>query len=164
MRALRRTARRLTASRRLSSKPAAAPVVFLIAGEPSGDIIGGQLMRAMRDQVRSPRSLHRALGSGSCADPSLSARRPQYRRPIRFEGIGGDAMRAEGLSPLFPMADLTVAGFAEVAATAWILASPRRMPQPGSPALAIATLAVTIALALMTALTLLYYSGVRNVV
>ena len=33
---------------------------------------------------------------------------------IRFAGIGGEAMRAEGLPSLFPQADLAVMGFAEV--------------------------------------------------
>ena len=62
-----------------------APLVYLIAGEPSGDILAARLMRAMRQ-----------LG------------------PVEFAGVGGEAMREEGLVSLFPQADLAVMGFAEV--------------------------------------------------
>lgn len=60
--------------------------VFIIAGEPSGDALGAALMAALRD-----------------ASPD-----------IRFDGIGGDGMTAQGLSSLFPMSDLSVMGLAEV--------------------------------------------------
>jgi len=60
-------------------------LIYLIAGEPSGDILAARLMRALRE-----------FG------------------PIEFAGIGGEAMRAEGLHSLFPQADLAVMGFAEV--------------------------------------------------
>ena len=75
--------------RRLSSRSSTSPaVVFLVAGEASGDVIGGRLMRALRNE---------------------------YGGAIHFEGVGGDSMRAEGLaSSLFPMSELSVAGFAEV--------------------------------------------------
>jgi len=74
--------------RRLSSRSSTSPaVVFLVAGEASGDVIGGRLMRSLRNE---------------------------YRGAICFEGVGGDSMRAEGLSSLFPMSELSVAGFAEV--------------------------------------------------
>jgi lipid-A-disaccharide synthase len=60
--------------------------VYLIAGEPSGDLLGGQLMAALR------------------------ARAPD----MMFSGIGGEAMAAQGLDTLFPMSDLTAMGFFEV--------------------------------------------------
>lgn len=60
--------------------------VFLIAGEPSGDLLGGALMAGLRD-----------LAPGS-----------------RFAGVGGAAMTAQGLDSLFPMSDLTLMGLAEV--------------------------------------------------
>ena len=60
--------------------------VFLIAGEPSGDRLGGALMAG------------------------LKALRPD----MAFDGIGGEAMEAEGLQSRFPMSDLSVMGIAEV--------------------------------------------------
>jgi lipid-A-disaccharide synthase len=63
------------------------PLVFLIAGEPSGDLLGGRLMAQLRQKTRGN---------------------------IAFDGIGGDRMIAEGLEPLFPMAELSVMGIAEI--------------------------------------------------
>jgi lipid-A-disaccharide synthase len=63
------------------------PLVFLIAGEPSGDVIGGRLMAALK-------------------------RATQGR--IRFAGIGGERMMAEGLDPLFPLDELALFGLAEL--------------------------------------------------
>ncbi len=62
-------------------------LIYIIAGEPSGDVLGGRLMAALKD-----------LTGGA----------------VRFAGIGGRAMRAEGLESLFPMGDLSVMGLAEV--------------------------------------------------
>ncbi|MCR6632101.1 MAG: lipid-A-disaccharide synthase [Magnetospirillum sp.] len=62
-------------------------LIYVIAGEPSGDLLGGRLMAGLK-----------ARTSGD----------------IRFAGIGGEAMRAEGLDSLFPMAELTVMGLVEV--------------------------------------------------
>ena len=61
--------------------------IFLCAGEPSGDAIGARLMAALRRE--SP-------------------------QPVHFAGVGGARMEAEGLRSIFPMADLSVMGFAEV--------------------------------------------------
>lgn len=63
------------------------PLIFLVAGEPSGDALGGRLMAALK----------RATGGG-----------------VRFAGVGGDRMAAEGLDSLFPMAELSVMGYLEV--------------------------------------------------
>jgi lipid-A-disaccharide synthase len=57
--------------------------VFLVAGEASGDALGGPLMAALRAR--------------------LAGR-------VRFRGVGGAAMEAQGLASLFPMADLTAMG------------------------------------------------------
>ncbi len=65
----------------------AAPLVFLVAGEPSGDVLGGRLMSA----------LSRRSGGA-----------------IRFAGVGGEAMTRQGLMSLFAMDDLAIMGFAEV--------------------------------------------------
>jgi len=60
--------------------------VFVIAGEPSGDKLGGALMDGLR---------HLA--------PDVS-----------FDGIGGDLMQAQGLESLFPMQELSLMGIAEI--------------------------------------------------
>lgn len=60
---------------------------MMVAGEASGDALGGPLMAALR-----------AGGA----------------RHIDFFGVGGERMLAEGLEPLFPMSDLSLMGFAEV--------------------------------------------------
>lgn len=64
-----------------------APLVYLIAGEASGDALGASLMAALK--IR--------LGGA-----------------VRFAGIGGPLMADEGLDSLFPMDDLAVMGLAEV--------------------------------------------------
>jgi lipid-A-disaccharide synthase len=64
-----------------------APLVFLVAGEPSGDVLGARLMAALR-----------RLTGGH----------------VRFAGVGGEAMRREGLASLFPIDDLAVMGFVEI--------------------------------------------------
>ena len=61
-------------------------LIYLIAGEESGDLLGGRLMTALKRQ--SPE--------------------------VRFAGIGGARMQAEGLVPLFPMHELSVMGLVEV--------------------------------------------------
>ena len=61
--------------------------IFLIAGEPSGDDLGGHLMAAIQE-----------LAGGHA----------------RFAGIGGPAMARQGLESLFPMAELSVMGLVEV--------------------------------------------------
>lgn len=61
--------------------------VYLIAGEPSGDLLGSRLMRALRRKT-----------AGNVA----------------FFGLGGDTMEAEGLKPLFDISDLAIMGLIEV--------------------------------------------------
>lgn len=61
--------------------------VFITAGEPSGDALGARLMAALRRKVGGR---------------------------IKFSGVGGPLMEAEGLKSLFPMRDLSVMGLAEV--------------------------------------------------
>ncbi|RAU22575.1 lipid-A-disaccharide synthase [Paramagnetospirillum kuznetsovii] len=62
-------------------------LIYIIAGEPSGDLLGGRLMAALKARTGGQ---------------------------IRFAGIGGEAMRAEGLDSLFPMTELSVMGLVEV--------------------------------------------------
>jgi lipid-A-disaccharide synthase len=61
--------------------------VYLIAGEASGDLLGAHLMRELKAQVKGP---------------------------IRFYGIGGEKMAAEGLASLFPYHELSLLGFVEI--------------------------------------------------
>ncbi len=63
--------------------------VALVAGEHSGDQLGGKLMRALRD-----------------------ARAGE----VAFLGVGGEAMEAEGLKSLFPISDIAVMGILPVLA------------------------------------------------
>ena len=65
-----------------------APLVYLIAGEASGDALGASLMAALK--IR-------------------------FGGAVRFVGVGGPLMADEGLDSLFPMDDLAVMGLAEVA-------------------------------------------------
>ena len=67
--------------------PGQRPLVFLIAGEPSGDLLGARLMAAMK---------RKATGR------------------VCFAGIGGERMIAEGLESLFPLHDLSLMGIAEL--------------------------------------------------
>lgn len=62
-------------------------LIFLVAGEPSGDALGARLMAALK----------RATGGR-----------------VRFAGVGGERMAGEGLTSLFPLTDIAVMGFTEV--------------------------------------------------
>lgn len=64
-----------------------APLIYLVAGEPSGDVLGGALMAALRQRTGGQ---------------------------VRFAGIGGPAMAEQGLESLFPMSDLSIMGIVEV--------------------------------------------------
>ena len=59
--------------------------LFVIAGEPSGDRLGAALMAGLKQLTE-----------------------------VAFHGIGGPMMQAQGLTSLFPMAELSVMGLAEV--------------------------------------------------
>lgn len=62
--------------------------VFLIAGEESGDILGADLMAALKE-------------SGA--------------EEVSFSGIGGRRMEGEGVKSFFPMEELSLMGIAEIA-------------------------------------------------
>lgn len=62
-------------------------LVYVIAGEMSGDLLGARLIQAIR-QIS--------------------------QHPFAFAGVGGTAMQGAGVPSLFPMRDLSVMGFAEV--------------------------------------------------
>ena len=69
--------------------------VFILAGEPSGDKLGGALMAGLKS----------------------------LRPAVVFEGIGGPHMQAEGLESRFDMAELSVMGLAEILPTSWTWAA-----------------------------------------
>jgi lipid-A-disaccharide synthase len=72
----------------LSANSARHPLdAFVVAGETSGDQLGAALMKKLRERL---------VGE------------------IRFRGVGGPAMAAEGLGSLFPMDDVTAMGFGSV--------------------------------------------------
>ncbi|MEJ1977854.1 MAG: lipid-A-disaccharide synthase [Acetobacteraceae bacterium] len=61
-------------------------LIYLVAGETSGDVLGGRLMAALK----------------------------RARPDAAFSGVGGPRMQAEGLTSLFPMHDLAVMGLVEI--------------------------------------------------
>ncbi|HZT51572.1 MAG TPA: lipid-A-disaccharide synthase [Stellaceae bacterium] len=63
------------------------PLVYLIAGEPSGDFLGGRLMAALKERTGGA---------------------------VRFAGIGGEEMAAQGLESRVPLDELAIMGVAEV--------------------------------------------------
>jgi lipid-A-disaccharide synthase len=62
-------------------------LIFIIAGEPSGDALAARLMAALRAETAGR---------------------------VRFVGIGGPRMEAEGLASLFPMHEVALMGIFEV--------------------------------------------------
>lgn len=63
------------------------PLVFIIAGEPSGDALGAKLMAALKRATAGK---------------------------VGFAGVGGDRMSGEGLRSLFPLHDIAVMGITEI--------------------------------------------------
>lgn len=59
--------------------------LFILAGEPSGDALGADLVRRLRT-----------------------------RSQVELGGVGGEMLAAEGLQPLFPISDLAVMGWVDV--------------------------------------------------
>ena len=62
------------------------PLIYLVAGEASGDVLGSRLMAALKS-----------------ACPGVT-----------FAGVAGPRMQAEGMASLFPMSDLAVMGLVEI--------------------------------------------------
>jgi lipid-A-disaccharide synthase len=61
--------------------------LFIVAGEHSGDSLGAELMRELVELAQEP---------------------------VRFEGIGGPRMQAQGLASLFEMQELSLMGLTEI--------------------------------------------------
>ena len=70
--------------------------VMVVAGEPSGDLLGAGLMATLQNQTGGA---------------------------VQFSGVGGEAMTGAGLSSLFPMSELSVMGIFEVLPRARALAA-----------------------------------------
>ena len=64
-----------------------APLIYIVTGEPSGDFLGGKLMAALKQRTGGK---------------------------LRFAGIGGEYMAAQGLSSRVPLSELAIMGLAEV--------------------------------------------------
>lgn len=77
----------MTGSGTEAAAGADGPLIFLIAGEPSGDQLGARLMAALKQETGGR---------------------------VRFAGVGGELMTAEGLASRFPIRELAVMGFFEV--------------------------------------------------
>ena len=75
------------------TRPSEIVDVFLVAGEESGDRLGAALMRALRERTGGQ---------------------------VRFVGVGGREMAAEGVASLYPIAELPIIGFSAI---------PRRLPK-----------------------------------
>jgi lipid-A-disaccharide synthase len=63
------------------------PFIFVVAGEPSGDVLGGALIGALRQRTEGR---------------------------LRVAGVGGEYMREAGLDSIVPLEDVAVMGVAEV--------------------------------------------------
>lgn len=61
--------------------------IYVVAGEASGDLLGGRLLKTLHEKLDGK---------------------------VQFLGVGGDTMQEAGLKSLFPMTDLSVMGFTEV--------------------------------------------------
>jgi lipid-A-disaccharide synthase len=64
-----------------------APLIYVIAAEPSGDVLGGRLMAALKERMGGA---------------------------VRFAGIGGERMAEQGLKSIVPLQELAVMGLVEV--------------------------------------------------
>lgn len=62
-------------------------LIYLIAGEPSGDLLASRLMKALREKTDGK---------------------------VRFAGVGGETMAEQGFESLFDSSELAVMGLAEV--------------------------------------------------
>ncbi|MEO1190148.1 MAG: lipid-A-disaccharide synthase [Pseudomonadota bacterium] len=68
---------------------AEGPLIYLVAGEPSGDLLAARLMRALKRETGGR---------------------------VRFRGVGGPQMEAEGFKSLFDIREIAIMGLVEVVA------------------------------------------------
>ena len=62
--------------------------IFVIAGEASGDVLGGKLISSIKKLAKDTK--------------------------LKFIGVGGEHMEREGVKSIFPMEELSVMGVAEI--------------------------------------------------
>lgn len=62
--------------------------IFITAGEASGDLLGGKIINALKNENKNIN--------------------------LEFIGVGGEKMKNEGLNSIFPMEELSVMGFFEI--------------------------------------------------
>lgn len=60
--------------------------IYIVAGEASGDLLGSKLIRSLK----------------------------KLNKTLEFRGVGGEKMKAEGLTSIFKISDLSIMGFIEV--------------------------------------------------
>lgn len=70
-----------------SYQPETDLLIYIIAGEPSGDNLGARIMAALRKATQGK---------------------------VKFTGIGGPRMTEAGLESLFPMEELSIMGITEI--------------------------------------------------
>ena len=63
------------------------PLIFLLAGEPSGDLLGARIMAALKEETNGN---------------------------IAFAGVGGEKMESEGINSVFPIEDIALMGIFEL--------------------------------------------------
>ena len=71
--------------------------ILVIAGEPSGDILGSKLIKEMKTQFQEIINLNKS-----------------HQKELIFQGIGGSKMKNEGLVCLYRVEDLSLMGITEV--------------------------------------------------
>lgn len=76
--------------------------VFIIAGEPSGDVLGARVLAGLRTR---------------------------FGDTLEVAGLGGEHMAAEGLQSIFPISDVAVMGLVEVLRRYWSLSNRIRLLQ-----------------------------------
>lgn len=81
------------------------PLIYIVTGEPSGDFLGARLMAALK-----------ARTGGA----------------VRFAGIGGEEMAAQGLVSRVKLAELAIMGVAEVLPRAPKIRASCARPSPTS--------------------------------
>lgn len=69
-------------------------VIFLIAGEPSGDVLGGKLIAALKEEIKNNKKFQ--------------------NKKLEIHGVGGKNMSAQGLKSIFDMSELSLMGFVEI--------------------------------------------------
>jgi len=110
-------------------------MIYIIAGEASGDFLGSRLIAALRSATKGQdiRPLSKLAYNEEMQGAYVAQNRNVHevredssngetqQLPLEVEfgegsiaGVGGDLMQAEGLQSLFPMADIALMGLTEV--------------------------------------------------